>query len=175
MTPRFATADAWEQANLLMQPAFIRVVDNLRKQLERSPWQGAYRDVLVWPEGTEEAERRRVLHLQEALKAASSAEVADIQASLSQMPQPYPGYELCLTQGEQEVTVELWQLCYRICFLNYGEGAAAVVDAELIDEVGDVDWPQLDAKAKLLIEEIFAGLPQSKAEMGERGELNQLR
>ena len=36
MNPKFKDIIAWEQAQLLMQPAFIRVLDNLRKQLELS-------------------------------------------------------------------------------------------------------------------------------------------
>ncbi|MGF1514694.1 MAG: hypothetical protein ACFB5Z_13510 [Elainellaceae cyanobacterium] len=159
MPPHFATTAAWEQANLLMQPTFIRVIDNLRKQLERSPWEGTYRDVPAWPEGTSEEARRRVLYLQEALKSANSEEMADIQAALDQMPKPFPGYELCLTRCDRQVTVDLWQLCYRICFLNYEAGSDAVVDERLIDGEGEVDWHRLDAKAKALIDDLFAGLP----------------
>ncbi len=160
MSPRFATTTDWEQANLLMQPTFIRVIDNLRKQLERSPWKGTYRDVAAWPDGTSAAEREQVLQLQEALKSAQAEEVARIQATLDQLPQPYPGYELCLAHGEREVTVELWELCYRICFVNYEESPEAIVDARLIDEQGEVDWHRLDAKTKTLIGEVFARLPQ---------------
>lgn len=164
MSPRFATAAAWQQADLLMQPTFIRVIDNLRKHLEYSAWAGDYRDISVWPEGTSEAEQQRVLQLQEALKSANSEEVADIQATLEQLPQPYPGYELCLTHGDRQVTVDLWQLCYQICFANYGDDAASIVDTQLIDPAGDVDWHQLDAKAKALIEQIFADLPAVNGE-----------
>jgi hypothetical protein len=47
MKPAFKTAIAWEQAQLLMQPALIRVVDNLRKQIEDSPWQATYQETQV--------------------------------------------------------------------------------------------------------------------------------
>ncbi|MGB3614786.1 MAG: hypothetical protein WBA10_13420 [Elainellaceae cyanobacterium] len=159
MSPRFATAAAWQQADLLMQPTFIRVIDNLRKQLEQSDWTGDYHDVSVWPEGTSDEEQQRVLQLQEALKSANSEEVANIQADLEHLPQPYPGYELCLTHGDRQVTVDLWQLCYRVCFSNYGDDAASIVDTSLIDPGGEVDWHQLDAKAKALVEGVFADLP----------------
>jgi len=45
MNPKFKDITAWEQAQLLMQPAFIRVLDNLRKQLENSLWKGTYTEI----------------------------------------------------------------------------------------------------------------------------------
>ena len=36
MYPKFKDTLAYEQANLLMQPAFIRVIDNIRKELDFS-------------------------------------------------------------------------------------------------------------------------------------------
>lgn len=45
MKPKFKTSAAWDQAQLLMQPAFIRVVDNVRDQLEDSDWQGEYQEI----------------------------------------------------------------------------------------------------------------------------------
>ncbi len=43
--PKFQNTLAWEQAQLLMQPIYIRVVDNIRKQLEVSSWRGTYTEV----------------------------------------------------------------------------------------------------------------------------------
>lgn len=45
MIPKLSNSQAWEQAQLLMQPAYIRVVDNLRKALEDSAWQESYQEV----------------------------------------------------------------------------------------------------------------------------------
>ena len=46
MVPRFKTVSDWEQAQILMQPCLIRVVDNLRKHLEEnSTYQGSYEEV----------------------------------------------------------------------------------------------------------------------------------
>jgi len=45
MLPRFKTLADWEQAELLMQPCLIRVIDNLRKELESSPYKGTYHEV----------------------------------------------------------------------------------------------------------------------------------
>lgn len=42
MQPKFATPLAYEQAEQLLQPIYIRLIDNLRKQLESSACQGDY-------------------------------------------------------------------------------------------------------------------------------------
>ncbi len=46
MIPKFTNIVAWEQAELLMQPALLRLVDNLRKAIENSVWQATYQEVL---------------------------------------------------------------------------------------------------------------------------------
>ena len=45
MKPTFKTAQAWEQAQTLMQPTLIRVVDHLRQLVEASNWQGDYEKI----------------------------------------------------------------------------------------------------------------------------------
>jgi len=125
MKPKITSPIAWEQAELLMQPAMIRVIDNIRKQLEESVWTGTYQEVHV----------------------------------------PIPGYQLLLEfQGEQRC-VDIWELCYRVCFVNYQsahtqmQSQEVLIDTFLIEEdTGDVDWNRLDAKASQLIQEIFANL-----------------
>lgn len=124
MKPRFKNRLAWEQAERLMQPAFIRVLDNLRKQLENSPWEGTFQEVTT----------------------------------------PYPGYRLCLTRGEHSTTVDLWDLCFQICFLDYpadalGENREIDIDTGLLDETGDVDWHALETKTDRVIRQLFANLP----------------
>jgi hypothetical protein len=133
MKPKFKDINAWEQAQILMQPAFIRLVDNLGKQLEGSDWQGTYREVQL----------------------------------------PYPGYQLLLTRGELAAVVDIWDLCFQICFLSYyasGEGGyngsqevaqEVEVDTSLLDETGEVDWQQLETKTQALVRQIFANLPES--------------
>ncbi|MEG3438374.1 hypothetical protein V0288_14685 [Pannus brasiliensis CCIBt3594] len=124
MKPRFKNRLAWEQAERLMQPAFIRVLDNLRKQLENSPWAGTFQEIET----------------------------------------PYPGYRLCLTRGEHSTTVDLWDLCFRICFLDYpadesGESQEIDIDTALLDETGEVDWHGLETKTDRVIRQLFANLP----------------
>lgn len=164
--PKFADMVAWNQAELLMQPAFIRVVDNIGKQLEQSIWKGTYQDVQVWAEGTPDEVKQRVIELQNQLATANAETAAEIQAELDQLPTPYPGYQLCLELGDRHITIDIWQLCYQICFRNYSpilnaadKDLVVEIDTTLIDaETGDVDWLRLDTKTKHLIEQIFANL-----------------
>lgn len=164
--PKFSDALAWEQAELLMQPTFIRVIDNIGKQLEQSTWKGTYIDTQIWAEGTSDATKAQVAQLQQQLATAKPTEAEAIQTQLEQLPKPYPGYQLCLEQSDRKITVDIWQLCYQICFRNYSPILNAMdkdliveVDTSLIDSTGEVDWLCLDNKTKQLIEQIFTSLP----------------
>jgi len=128
MIPKITNSRAWEQTQMLMQPAYIRVVDNLRKALEESAWRESYQEVET----------------------------------------PIPGYELCLSSQDQEIKVNLWELCFEVCFQDYQRGSVPIdselnveVDTSLLDlETGEVDWEKLDAKAKQQVEQLFASLKQ---------------
>ncbi|AFY39020.1 hypothetical protein Lepto7376_2760 [[Leptolyngbya] sp. PCC 7376] len=128
MKPKFKTHSAWEQAQLLMQPAFIRVVDNFRDQLEDSDWEGEYEEI----------------------------------------QDPYPGYVLHLKCEEAEHDINLWDLCYQVCFVQYpsesvnGESCEVDIDTNLFEASGAVDWQKLENKTQMLIKQIFATLPEAK-------------
>jgi hypothetical protein len=166
--PKFADTESWQQAEMLMQPVFIRVIDNIRKELEQSSWQGTYREEIVWAEGVSPQTQEKVLALRNQLPTADPSEAPQIEAVLAKLPQPHPVYQLCLKHNDQQVVVDLWQLCYRICFKNYspllsmGDRIPVEIDSSLIDEFGEVDWNRLDEKAKRIIEQIFHSLPSSK-------------
>ena len=125
MKPKITNAIAWEQAELLMQPALIRLIDNIRKQLDESIWTGTYQEVHI----------------------------------------PFPGYQLCLEHKGEQRCVDLWELCYQICFTNYtlthleSESIEVEIDTSLIDETGDVDWNRLDAKSRQIVDDMFSQLP----------------
>ena len=130
MKPTFKTGLAWEQAQILMQPAMLRVVDNIRKELESSDWKGSYKEVTV----------------------------------------PIPGYHLCLTSGDRQVEIDVWELCYKVCFEQYepiqhifsheDETAYPVdIDTRLIDDFGEIDWQLLESKAQLSVRNVFSTLP----------------
>lgn len=166
--PKFADQDAWQKADMLMQPALIRTIDHIRKQLEGgTTWQGEYRETPVWPEAVSEETQAKVLLLQQELKTATPAQVDHVKAALAQMPSPIPAYELVLTNPQQAdaVVVNLWELCYRVCFQNpdaviAGE-AAAQVDEQLIEaDTQEVDWPRLDQKTQTIVGQVFAGLAE---------------
>jgi hypothetical protein len=164
--PKFANTLAWQQAELLMQPVFIRIIDNIRKQLDESSWKGTYEDVQVWSADVPEAIKAQVVELQQQLATASPEEAEEIHAVLDRLPKPHPGYLLCLEKNGQRITIDLWELCYQICFRNYSPVLNALdrdlkveVDTTLIDETGDVDWQQLDEKAKRIVGQIFGSLP----------------
>jgi hypothetical protein len=73
---------------------------------------------------------------------------------------PYPGYHLLLQRQQEQVNIDLWDLCYQVCFLNYSpENTAVDIDTSLIDEYGDVDWQYLENKTQILVEQVFASLP----------------
>ena len=132
MKPKFKTRLAWEQAQALMQPALIRIIDNLRKQLEESEWEGTYKEVT----------------------------------------DPFPGYHLCLTRQKRSLEIDIWQLCYQVCFNNYvplpenmfsqddRSTQEVDVDTRLLDEMGEVDWQLIEAKAQKSVRQLFANLPQ---------------
>ncbi|GAB4330626.1 MAG: hypothetical protein OHK0047_18060 [Leptolyngbyaceae cyanobacterium] len=171
MTPKIPNRIVWQQAEVLMQPAFIRLIANITQQLEQSDWRGDYEDVQMWPEGTSETDKMLVVSLRSQLETASPAEVDAITQSLAQLPTPFPGYQLRLSRGDRQVSVDLWDLCYRICFQDYDSvsgtshavdaaiGGSVAIDPSLFDETGDVDWHQLDDKTKQLVNQIFANLP----------------
>lgn len=125
MRPKIKDPMAWQQAELLMQPAFIRLLDNIRKQLDESIWTGTYQEI----------------------------------------QDPFPGYRLDLEHNGQKVSIDIWELCYQICFQNYHPTHAAQesleveIDTTLIDqETGDVNWQNLEDKTRQIIEDLFARL-----------------
>lgn len=123
MKPKFANEQAWQQAEILMQPAYIRLVDRIRRQTEAS----------------------------------------DVQVSYEEVTAPYPSHLLCLQQGDRTLRVDIWDLCFQVCFVNY-EPLAAVegeqlveIDTSLFDpDSNELDWSKLDAKAQSAIGQVFA-------------------
>lgn len=173
--PKFQDLATWRQAEQLMQPAFIRLVDNLRKQLDESTWKGSYEEVPMWAEGVSDDVKLRVMQLRSQLQGASPEATAEIEQSLAELPTPHAGYLLRLTHQDRQVTVDLWELCYQICFRDYDAATGTSrsrgfgrptsqgveVDTTLFDEFGEVDWNALDEKTRGLVEKIFTNLPKN--------------
>lgn len=78
-----------------------------------------------------------------------------------EIPEPLPGYKLDLELGDRQETIDIWELCYQICFRNYQpthapeESYEVEIDTSLFDDNGEVDWIRLDAKAQSIIADIF--------------------
>jgi hypothetical protein len=159
---QFATPLARHQAQVLLQPALIRVIDNIRKQLDHSAWAGTYKDELIWPAVATAEQKQQYLTAQAMLDKASPEEYDQIQAVLNQLPQPQHRYRLCLQKDDQQREIDLWQLCYQICSSQYDQAhpeRPIEIDTTLFDkDLGDVDWIRLDEKAKQLIADIFQSL-----------------
>ncbi|MGB3509116.1 MAG: hypothetical protein WBA93_07720 [Microcoleaceae cyanobacterium] len=126
MKPKINNITSWKQAELLMQPAFIRILDWLQKKLADSVWEGTYQEVQT----------------------------------------PIPGYGLNLEYQDQKVSIDVWELCYQVCFSNYRPTHAAEqtvevdIDTSLLNEKGDVNWDRLDEKALFVVENMIANLPK---------------
>ncbi|MEA5550772.1 hypothetical protein VB713_07245 [Anabaena cylindrica UHCC 0172] len=160
MPPKITNSTTWQQAELLMQPAFIRVVDNIRKHLDVSSWKGTYHDVLIWPPNTTDETKVLVTQLLQEMESATHERVEDIRENLAHLPMPHPGYHLRLQRQEQQVNVDLWDICYQVCFLDYSAGISEVdIDTSLVDESGEVDWHHLEEKTKQLVKHLFDSLP----------------
>ena len=117
--------------------------------------------MLIWSAGTTEETKAIVTQLLQELEAATPEQAVEIRKTLSLLPVPHPGYHLRLQRQEQTLSIDMWDLCYQVCFVDYMPGDEAVaIDTSLIDETGDVDWQRLDTKAHKLVEQVFAKLPE---------------
>jgi hypothetical protein len=47
MLPKFANELAWQQANFLMQPIYIRIIDRIRQRSETCTWQVSYEEAKI--------------------------------------------------------------------------------------------------------------------------------
>lgn len=178
--PKISDLTSWQQAEMLMQPAFIRVVDTIRKYLDQSSWEGHYRQTITWAEDVPETVREQVLALEAQLQTAAPEQHEHIHQTLAQLPNPLTSYWLCLCQNGQEIQLDLWELCYQICFQDYRSNASGdstdcqegpqsgqqnsmkntvKIDVSLITDEGEVDWLRLDAKTRQVIDRVFSTLP----------------
>jgi hypothetical protein len=157
---------AWQTAVALMQPTFIRVIDRLRTTLEQSNWSGKYETLQSWPADTTPQEQAEVLWLHDRMEGADEADQADIDRQLEDLPQPVPVYLLHLTRAERTKTINLWELCYAICLVDYTPqlervefvdlpSEAMQPDRTLLDTRGEIDWAKLDQKTAQVVQVVF--------------------
>ena len=153
----------------LLQPALIRLIDQLRQQLADSPWQWNYETHEIWPDDVPQTQRNRYDLLQTELETASDDEAVDLESELGMMPMPIPVYRLNLSQGNRQEQLNMWELCYQICLLQYAPilGSESLVppsletyplDSKLLDSTGEIDWPSLDQKAERVVSQLLETL-----------------
>ncbi len=152
----FATDSDRAQANQLMQPCLIRVIDNLRKHTETLDWHSEYVEHRLWPSHATPAQQQEFADLTAALQQASPEEALRLETALSQLPTPTPTYELRLTRQAQTASLDVWDLCFQVCFQNYLPNQPVSVDTTLLDPDGDIDWITLDEKARMLVSRSLA-------------------
>jgi len=189
MSPNITDTKSWHQANLLLQPIFIRLIDHFRKYFEDSQWTGEYQNRELWPESVAESvklRRQQLLQILETIapEAAESPQVQSLKAELETLPSPYPGYELLIFPKDQPESLpvarfDLWELCYKICFCNYSyndhyhdgnnnlentntaKDSPTIVDQTLLDEIGEVEWNAVDEKTAKVVADLFERLAES--------------
>lgn len=124
LIPQFKTALDYEKAEVLMQPAYLRVIDNLRRSLETCDWENSYEEI----------------------------------------SEPFPGHRLCLKKAAQTRTIEIWALCFQVCFVDFptespGDRYDVTIDDHLFTPQGELNWDYLEEKTQVIVEKIFAQLP----------------
>ncbi len=168
MKPKIKDLTAWNQAELLMQPAFIRLIDNFRKAVEETTWESRYEDLQNWPAGTRDDQKSRWTELSAMLETTQTIDIAAVEAELAALPSPELSYRLNLEQDNQQIQFDLWQLCYQVCFQTYVPGLPSdtgdetqdvEIDPKLLDAQGEVDWVALDAKVLTVVQQIMQSLP----------------
>ncbi|NJM96955.1 MAG: hypothetical protein HC800_07020 [Phormidesmis sp. RL_2_1] len=161
--PEFATPLSRAKVEQLMQPALIRVIDNIRKQLDVVSWHGRYEEELIWPQGTTVEQQQEYAALQKLLHGVPPAEHDRVAALMSDLPQPSPLYTLRLTNSNHaDYVIDIWALCYQVCSEDSPKDMADTkieADSGLFDDQGGVDWQRLDDKTKVIVEGIFQALP----------------
>lgn len=129
MKPSFKNSTDWEKAEILMQPAFIRVMDNLRKQLEKT----------------------------------------NLAATYEEVQEPFPGYQLILNYENNSVTISVWEICFKVCFMDYqfsstnsSEDSIMVeIDENLFNEDQEINWQNLETKTQQIIQTIIHNFPNT--------------
>jgi len=131
MKPIFKNSTDWEQAEYLMQPSLIRVIDNLRKQLDESVWKGTYTEI-------EQPYPGHQLHLtyQDYHYAIALWDICFQVCFLD--------YQIFLSTNHKDLENQEHEVS---------------IDTSLFRETGEIDWQKLEAKTQQIIDKLFTNLP----------------
>lgn len=78
-TPHNAVMTSHEKLSLLLQPALIRLIDQLRTQLKEVNWTWTYETIEIWPKEVPQITRSQYEEMVRALEVASGEEAETIQ------------------------------------------------------------------------------------------------
>jgi hypothetical protein len=131
MKPKFATERDWQQAEMLMQPAYIRLVDQIRRFTETSKVDVSYEEITEpYPSNI------LILKCGEHAKLKEKGD-RELRADIWELC-----FQVCFTNYEE---------------MQQGREAFATIDQSLFDPNSqEVDWQKLDEKAQGAIGQIFA-------------------
>ncbi len=130
MKPQFKTRLAWDKAHILMQPALIRILDNIRKQLEISQWKGTFKDV-----------------------------THPIPGYLLCLTQGDRSFEVDIWQLCYQVISNNYTATFQHLFSENDQSSYELeIDDRLLDETGEIDWHLIEAKAQQSVRQIFNNL-----------------
>ena len=88
-----------------------------------------------------------------------------------EVTEPFPGHQLILENGHCQMRINIWDLCFQVCFTNYqaqfftdipqdnNQDFVVEIDQKLFNNQGEVDWTALDNKAHHCVEKLLAALP----------------
>lgn len=130
MKPKFANELAWQQAEMLMQPAYIRLVDQIRRYTETSKVDVSYEEVTE-PYPSNILILRCSDHAKQTLKGDR-----ELRSDIWELC-----FQVCFTNYEE---------------MQQGREEFAAIDRDLFDpDSREVDWQKLDEKAGEAIGQIF--------------------
>jgi hypothetical protein len=147
---------------LLLQPALIRLIDQLRQQMTAASWSWSYDTVELWPDTVSSEVRSQYTTMLQALETASDEEAEMIQDVLETILHPVPLYRLDISLDGVDYQFNLWELCYQICLKEYVPNLSNMtvespnldkqtLDLDLYESSGEVDWARLNEKAKTVV------------------------
>ena len=131
MKPIFKNSTDWEQAEYLMQPSLIRVIDNLRKQLDKSVWKGTYTEIEDPYPG-----HQLNLSYQDYHYAIALWDIC---------------FQVCFLDYQVFVSTDSRNL--------ENQEQEVSIDTSLFRETGEIDWQKLETKTQQIIDKLFANLP----------------
>ena len=161
--------DKQQKLAMLMQPALIRLIDQLRQQLTEASITWTYETTELWPEDVPQETRQQYDEMTQALEIASDDDAEKIQDVLETLPQPVPLYRLEIEQNDEKIHMNMWELCYQICLQKYKPQldrmqveapnlSSYKIDKTLWESNDSIDWEALNLKAKKVVQRLTQSL-----------------